>query len=794
MSTPAAPTQPAAAPAAQAASAPGPTGSITLRFVELCKFRRLGKVRLDLDPQTTILVGANNSGKTAILTALRHFLAESSPFGAFDISLSEWPALRALGVKWEALTEDPATATPKEGESWDDQLATLLAAMPTLDLWFDAEAGMFHYVQPFLSKLAWKGGAVGARLRLEPASDVASLKELAWAYNRARQPVKGMSSESLAWPIDLLDYWLREPRKLGQVRPYSLDAANNPIQGIKTYQTQTLAAGVQPADRKHLAKLIRVDFVAAQRGLGSEEADSKSTSSSHPVGLFSNQLLKFARQHLNVAVTGHGQRADLIQAVANAQKDLDQKIHDALAPSVAEVKLLGYPGLHDPQEIRFRTRIHTADLLDHSTAVQYSMAGRTGEDMLPEFSIGLGYQNLQSLSYQLVSFKTARMNPEKGSPPPVHLVMIEEPEAHLHVQVQRIFPDKAHKLISPTDKDASALGSQLLISTHSSHLAHAEDFDRLRYVRRISPSTSHPTPSTEVVDLGEVFGDDDETRQFAERYFRVQHTDLLFANAALFVEGVAERMLVPLFMELKYEKLNSRYVSFLDIGGSHAHRLRPLVEKLRIPTVVITDLDPTEKKVGPKGKMRWMATANTGQAGLRCGNAALREWHPKLQDVDDFKAPTPAQLIWTDAPDCKVRFAWQLPVAEAGNQWPTTFEDSLVLTNIDWFKGLNKLVEDAEAAEAGGRHKGEEKDKEKNVRPPTGALADAAEVVASAATHVDLLKALHALMRDSFSKGDFAASIFERVAAGENVTCPRYIADALNWLQDELDPTESVTP
>lgn len=749
---------------------------------------------MDLDPQTTILVGANNSGKTAILTALRHFLAESSPFGAFDISVSEWPALRALGVKWEALTEDPATAGKREGDDWESQLATLLAAMPTLDLWFDAEAGMFHYVQPFLSSLVWKGGAVGVRLRLEPASDVASLIELAWAYNQARDPVKGMTPDTLAWPIDLLDYWLREPRKLGQVRPYGLDAANNPIQGVKTYQTQVLTAGALPVDRKHLAKVIRVDFVAAQRGLGSEEANSKSTSSSHPVGLFSSQLLKFARQHLNVAVTGHGQRADLIQAVANAQKDLDQKIHDALADSVAEVKLLGYPGLHDPQEIRFRTRIHTADLLDHGTAVQYSMKGGTAEDMLPEFSIGLGYQNLQSLSYQLVSFKTARMNPERGSPPPVHLVMIEEPEAHLHVQVQRIFPDKAHKLISPTDKNASALRSQLLISTHSSHLAHAEDFDRLRYVRRIAPSAVHPTPGTEIVDLGEVFGDDDETRQFAERYFRVQHTDLLFANAALFVEGVAERMLVPLFMELKYEKLNSRYVSFLDIGGSHAHRLRPLVEKLRIPTVVITDLDPTEKRAGPKGKMRWMATANTGQAGLRCGNATLREWHPKLQGVEDFRTPTLAQLVWTGAPDCKVRFAWQVPVSEANNQWPSTFEDSLILTNIDWFKELNKLAEEAEAAKAGGQLKLGDENKAKKVKPPTGALAEAAEIVASAASHADLLQALHALMRDSFSKGDFAASIFERVAAGEDVTCPKYIADALNWLQDELDPAEGVTP
>lgn len=774
--------------------APATSGSIRLRYVELCKFRRLGKVQLNLDQQTTILVGANNSGKTSILTALRHFLSESSAFGAFDISLSEWPTLRALGLKWEALAEDPATAAPKPGDDWEDQLATLLSAMPTLDLWFDAEAGMFHYVQPFLSKLVWKGGAVGVRLRLEPASDIASLKELAWAYNSARQPVKGISSESLAWPIDLLDYWLREPRKLGQVRPYSLDAANNPIQGIKTYQTQVLAADAPPADRKHLTKLIRVDFVAAQRGLGSEEADSKSTSSSHPVGLFSNQLLKFARQHLNVAVTGHGQRADLIQAVADAQKDLDQKIHDALAPSVAEVKLLGYPGLHDPQEIRFRTRIHTADLLDHSTAVQYSMKGGTGEDMLPEFSIGLGYQNLQSLSYQLVSFKTARMNPDKGSPPPVHLVMIEEPEAHLHVQVQRIFPDKAHKLISPTGEDARALKSQLLISTHSSHLAHAEDFDRLRYVRRIPTSVAQPTPSTEIVDLGEVFGSDDDTRQFAERYFRVQHTDLLFANAALFVEGVAERMLVPLFMELKYETLNSRYVSFLDIGGSHAHRLKPLVEKLRIPTVVITDVDPTEETVAANGRKYWTATANTGQAGLRCGNATLREWHPKLQNVDDFKAPTADNLIWSSAPDCKVRFAWQLPVAEAGDQWPTTFEDSLILTNIDWFKGLNKLAEEVEADKDRSKENAENEDKGKKTKPPTGALAAAAKEVAGAATPAELLAALHQLMRGSFSKGDFAASIFERVAAGADVTCPKYIADALAWLQDELDPTGGVTP
>lgn len=757
------------------------SGGITLRFLELCQFRRLGKVQLDIDKKTTILVGANNSGKTSVLAALRHFLADGSPFGAFDISLSQWPTLRALGKEWEALTEDPLTVTGDE-EAWKSQLQTFLSTMPTLDLWFDAEAGMYHYVAPFLSKFSWTGGVVGVRLRLEPASTVDDLKKLVWTYRTAREPVKEMGADSLAWPIDVLDFWLREPSRLGQVRAYKLDTENNPLTGLKTYATQTLAIDAMPIDRKHLSKVIRVDFVAAQRGLGSEEAESRSASGPHRVGMFSNQLLKFVRQHLNVASTGHGQRADLVKAVAEAQRDLDKKIHEAIANSVEEVKELGYPGLHDPQEIRFRTRIQTSDLLDHGTAVQYSMQKESLEELLPEYSIGLGYQNLQSLSYQLVSFKAARLKPEKGAPAPVHLVMIEEPEAHLHVQVQRIFPDKAHKLISPTGADAFDLNSQLLISTHSSHLAHAEDFDRLRYVRRIAKSAERQMPTTEVVNLGQVFGDDKKTRQFAERYFRVQHTDLLFANAAIFVEGVAERMLVPFFMERDFEELNSRYVSFLDIGGSHAHRLKPLVEKLRIPTVIITDVDPCEERDGKPKKngeptKKLVAVANTGQVDLQCGNPTLRSWHPKLQKLDDFKNPTDAQLVWSETADCLVRFAWQLPIVEAEGSWPSSFEDALVLSNMAWFKGLMEEKVDEDGVE---------------VELPTGALGSVAKAAADAQTVAEMVKDLHKVMRGSLNKGEFAVSMFEKLSSDEPVVCPKYIADALAWLQTQLEPSKEL--
>lgn len=758
----------------------GALGAITLRCLEISQFRRLANVRVDIDEKTTILVGANNSGKTSVLAALRHFLSDSFGFGAYDISLSQWGALRELGTKWEALTESPMTsATP--AYDWSDQLASLRATMPTLDIWFNAEAGMYHFVAPFLSKFSWKGGAVGLRLRLEPASDVDGLQELAWSYNQARMPVKDLGDKSLAWPIDLIDFWLHEPKGLGTVRVYKLDADNNPMEGHEAYTPQVLTPDALPIDNKHLTKLIRVDFVAAQRGLGSEEADSRSVSGPHRAGLFSNQLLKFARDHLKVASTGHGHRADLIQAVAEAQRELDGKIEQALAPSVAEVRKLGYPGLHDPQEIRFRTRIQTADLLDHSTAVQYGTNKGVTDDFLPEFSIGLGYQNLQSLSFQLVSFKAARLSPPKGSPPPVHFVMIEEPEAHLHVQVQRIFPEKAHQLISPTLAEAPALRSQLLISTHSSHLAHAENFDRLRYVRRVPTSASNEMPTTEVVNLGTVFGSDSLTRRFAERYFRVQHTDLLFANAAIFVEGVAERMLVPLFIERDFKVLDTRYVSFLDIGGSHAHRLQPLVEKLRIPSVVITDVDPVEMKTSGKNPNRMVriAVANTGQPGLECGNATLRKWHPKLQKLDAMKTPTDKELVWTDK-GCSVRFAWQLPVAEAEGSWPSSFEDSLILTNHSWFANLAAAGTDAGEAQ-------------RAIELLPEGLAAVAELVAEGKPFPEMVAALHSLMHKSMNKGEFAASIFEEVAGGAPVICPKYIADALQWLQDQLEPRPVLT-
>lgn len=79
------------------------------------------------------------------------------------------------------------------------------------------------------------------------------------------------------------------------------------------------------------------------------------------------------------------------------------------------------------------------------------------------------------------------------------------------------------------------------------------------------------------------------------------------------------------------------------------------------------------------------------------------------------------------------------------------------------------------------------------IDPPTGALGSVARAVADANGIAEVVTALHAVMHSSLNKGEFAASMFEKLSANELVACPKYISDALTWLQKELDPGKEGT-
>ena len=274
-------------------------------------------------------------------------------------------------------------------------------------------------------------------------------------------------------------------------------------------------------------------------------------------------------------------------------------------------------------------------------------------------------------------------------PPPIHLVMIEEPEAHLHAQVQQVFIRHAYDVLRnhPDLKSSPLLTTQLIVSTHSSHIAHESRFSSLRYFRRIPAGVHDVIPTSTVTSLATVFGSNDDTQRFVARYLKTTHCDLFFADAVILLEGAAERLLIPHFIRHHYPKLSERYISLLEISGSHAHRLRPLVETLRIPTLIITDLDPAEA-AAPYRKAH-----PSRQSGLISRNPTLSKWLPGLATLDGLIDLPDDEKIRREDALFEIRVAYQSattiefkPNLSDQEMLVSTFEDALICANLEAFR------------------------------------------------------------------------------------------------------------
>lgn len=345
----------------------------------------------------------------------------------------------------------------------------------------------------------------------------------------------------------------------------------------------------------------------------------------------------------------------------------------------------------------------------------------------------------------------------------MHLVLIEEPEAHLHVQVQQVFVRKAYDVLRnhPDLNDSEQLCTQLVVSTHSSHIAHECEFECLRYFRRL-PRGVKTVPTSAVINLSEVFGANDDTARFVARYLRSMHCELFFADAAILVEGAAERMLVPHFIKHHFKKVHRGYVTLLEISGSHAYRLRPLIEKLGLVTLAISDLD----SVDPANK-RTKVAPKRGLNFVTC-NSTLKDWHPNKERIDDLLSldKDAKTKVYSDVPLFSIRIAYQVPVTVEHNKTKLeaiarTFEDSLVLEN---FRAILSMPADTAAS---------------------GFKAAVEQAINANDLSIRLFDAVQ-----KCDKAAFALDVLFHCDPSL-LTVPLYIKEGLEWLEKQLDRKQS---
>ncbi|MES9735598.1 ATP-dependent nuclease, partial [Bacillus sp. AP50] len=133
---------------------------------------------------------------------------------------------------------------------------------------------------------------------------------------------------------------------------------------------------------------------------------------------------------------------------------------------------------------------------------------------------------------------------------------------------------------------------QMLITTHSSEMTKTIGLSNIRVLR----SNGHT--QSKVYDLNNFMTQHATDRNFYEKFFQFNMVEMVFADKLILFEGDAERLLFKYLISnmVKYEKLSSQYISYIQVGGAYAHKYLDLIKFLEIKSLIFTDIDYEYKK------------------------------------------------------------------------------------------------------------------------------------------------------------------------------------------------------
>ena len=232
-----------------------------------------------------------------------------------------------------------------------------------------------------------------------------------------------------------------------------------------------------------------------------------------------------------------------------------------------------------------------SSILQSIKMVFFPNVGEMDDEKFRDVAINsLGYNNLLYIATVFAELEAMNNNL-------FTVLLIEEPEAHLHPQIQ----SKLIKYLQKLSNEKKNL--QIILTTHSAVLASSVSVDAIIHV------TGTETGIT-VKKLSD-FGLDDSIKNYLNRWMDITKSTLLFSKGVILVEGICEAMLLPAFAPIVLRKYNKDHqrklpctleeagVTVVNINGINFKYFYPLFcdtdwneERLPIWCSGITDRDP----------------------------------------------------------------------------------------------------------------------------------------------------------------------------------------------------------
>ncbi len=364
-----------------------------------------------------------------------------------------------------------------------------------------------------------------------------------------------------------------------------------------------------------LEKLFPLYSIPAERVLGEDGNQNDNSLESLITGYFN---VEEGDLDSNVKV----EIEQLKNAIEAANKSVQIKSEDLLSKVVQKAIGFGYPNREELQ-LAVTTQLSIDEQIKNRTKLAYRTD--TNQETLPSSHNGLGYKNLIKIEFLLAAFaKKVEQNGDACIP----LLFIEEPESHMHPQMQNCFSEYIEEYL----KKIASVHIQTFLTSHSAHIANTVDFSKIRYAQKTSNGAIYK-------NLKQFADANRQNIEFIRKYLTLTRCDLFFTDKVIFVEGAAERILLPdmiskcdsegLFSSRTY-KLPAQYYTLLEIGGAYAHIFIPFAEFLDIPCLVITDID----SVNDTRKKAFVSEAT------KTSNVTIKWWIKKVKGLSQEYKPT----------------------------------------------------------------------------------------------------------------------------------------------------------
>jgi len=624
--------------------------------ISIKNFRLLEDIKLCLEDGATVIVGRNNSGKTSLTELFRRLLAEKDPsFRLEDFS---------LGVHEQFWGAYELHRSGKEE-------ADIRQALPIISTKLNVEYGKDEDFGPLADFVI-------------DVDEECTTAQINISYALAPGKIDQMFADL---DEDKTAFFKALKERIPKFFEATIEAQdpNDP--------TNQKSLGLA-----NLRSVLQFAFINAQRAI-----DDASNKEKAVLGKVFEKL--FTAASSEAANTGdQATAAALTSAVDKVQEQINEGFNEQLKNLAPTFDLFGYPGLTDPK-LRTETILKVEQLFSNHTTVGY--LGVNGVN-LPESYNGLGPRNLIFILLKLFEFfkEFANRQPASG----IHLIFIEEPEAHLHPQMQSVFIRKLEEireLFATRYNNGNPWPVQFVVTTHSSHIANEATFDSMRYFLTKKRQAESALHKTEIKDLcAGLSGEEKENREFLHKYMTLTRCDLLFADKAILIEGATERLLLPEMIRKSDDavtdtdpKLGSQYLTVIEVGGHHAHRFFRLLDFLNLRTLVITDIDATKGTETEKKNKDGEPIIKQGKCpvskGERSSNSCINSWLKSPTGED----PSCDALLAKDSAEKTKgnrRLAFQIPHVDK-DACGRSFEDAFLLANPDKFGITGKDPNEREA-------------------------------------------------------------------------------------------------